>query len=137
MPTYGINVQASGPMFDGRAIQAGHEFINSATQRLAETGADWIRIDAQAMDRSGRGGTGRAAAGVEVQTRGTGHAIWGATRQGDVWWPWLEGLSKRNRTTRFGGYHTFRTASRKLKDHLQDIVAPLLGEYVRKMGGRG
>jgi len=70
--------------------------------RLAETAADWIRTDANAMDRSGRGGTGRAAAGVTVSSRsavafgsGAGAEAWSGSSsvnmvKGQVWWPWLE-----------------------------------------------
>lgn len=135
MPSYHVEVKASGPLFDGRAPAYSHDFINQATQRLQQTGADWIRTDAQAMDRSGRGGTGRAAAGVKLSTRGDARVIYGDMVKGQVWWPWLEGTSKRNRTTRFGGYHTFRATRRKLADHLQEIVRPLLDELVRKLGG--
>lgn len=136
MPSYHITVKAEGPLFDGRAVAASHEFLNKATQRLAETGRDWIMIDANAMDRSGRGGTGRAAAGVLIYDRGDGRAIFGEMNAGQVWWPWLEGTSKRNRSTRFGGYHTFRKTRQRLADHLQDIVRPLLDEFLAKIGGR-
>src|SRR5262249_19747313 len=119
---YDIHVRASGPIFEGRAPALIDEFMHRATLRLAETGRDWIRIDANEMDRSGRGGTGRAAAGVQLDPFDHGWVISGGIREGEYAWPWLEGTSKRNRTTRFGGYHTFRTTRRKLSDHTAEII---------------
>lgn len=135
MPSYSITVHASGPVFDGTSVPAGMDFVNQATKRLQVTGADWIRIDANAMDRSGRGGTGRAADGLTLYDRSTERVIFGDMVKGQVWWPWLEGTSKRNASTGFRGYHTFRKTRQRLSDHLQEIVKPLVDAYVRQMGG--
>jgi hypothetical protein len=144
MPTYSIHADLSGPIPDGAAPHIVRDFSERATERLAETAADWIRIDANAMDRSGRGGTGRAAAGVTVSSRsamafagggGVERVVFGEMIRGQVWWPWLEGTSQRNRSTRFKGYHTFRNNSRKLDEHLQEIIRPLVEDMVRQLGG--
>jgi hypothetical protein len=135
MPSYGLRVDASGPLFDGRGEAAITRFRHDAARKLADTGRDWIRIAAQEMDRSGRGGTGRAAEGVIIYERDAGYAIFGEMKEGVVWWPWLEGTSQRNRSTRFKGYHTFRTTRRRLEDHMGEIIRPELDELRRGLGG--
>jgi hypothetical protein len=135
MPSYGIHVDASGPLFDGRGEAAIARFKDAAARKLADTGRDWIRIAAMEMDRSGRGGTGRAAQGVIIYERDVGYAIFGEQTEGVVWWPWLEGTSQRNRSTRFKGYHTFRTTRRRLADHMGEIIRPELDDLRRDLGG--
>jgi hypothetical protein len=143
MATYTVRADLSGPIPDGAAPHIVNDFSEKATLRLAETAADWIRIDANAMDKSGRGGTGRAAAGVTVSSRSIGAAfggqfqavVFGEMIRGHVWWPWLEGTSKRNRSTHFSGYHTFRKNRTKLEDHLQEIIRPLVDDMIRQLGG--
>src|SRR6185437_4824054 len=137
MPDYRITVKASGPLFDGMAPARIDEFMHKATRRVAETGQDWIKIAANEMDRSGRGGTGRAAEGVVLYERDVGYAIFGEMKEGDVWWPWLEGTSQRNTSTRFKGYHTFRSVRMRLSQHLQEIVRPLVDDLIRELGGGG
>jgi hypothetical protein len=144
MPTYTVRADLSGPIPDGAGPHIVRDFAEKATTRLAETAADWIRIDANAMDKSGRGGTGRAAAGVTVSSRETVAGIgatveavvFGEMIRGQVWWPWLEGVSKRNRSTRFSGYHTFRKARGRLEENVQEIIRPLVDDMVRQLGGQ-
>ena len=135
MPAYDLHVNGSGPIIEGRAPEIVRQFMADATLRVAQTGQDWIRLDADAMDRSGRGGTGRAAAGVLLKGGGDQRVIWGDMVKGEVWWPWLEGVSKRNATTRFGGYHTFRKTRQRLEQHLAEILRPLVDEMIRRLDG--
>jgi hypothetical protein len=135
MPEYKVTVDVSGPLSDGRAEGATERFVRKATTKLGETGRDWIRIEALGFDISGRGGTGRAAAGVLLFERDYGALIFGEMKEGEVWWPWLEGVSERNRTTRFKGYHTFRRTRRKLEDNMMTIIRPELEELRAEIGG--
>jgi hypothetical protein len=145
MAKYTVRVDLSGPIPDGAAPHIVNDFSEKATLRLAETAQDWIKVDANAMDKSGRGGTGRAAEGVTLSSRtsvafGVGgsvtRVVFGEMIKGQVWWPWLEGTSKRNRSTHFTGYHTFRKNRAKLEDHLQEIIRPLVDDMVRQLGGQ-
>lgn len=132
-----VNTSAEryGPIFDGRAQVAVKEFEAAVTREAAEIGRDWIRIAAMAMDKSGRGGTGRAAAGVLLNPIPDGWRIFGAMVKGQVWWPWLEGDSRRNLSTRFRGYHAFRTAKFKLQRTVPAIAELKMAEYLPQMGG--
>lgn len=126
-----------GPLFDGRADEAVKEWLDATKLEVAEIGADWIRIAAHGMDRSGRGGTGAAAAGVLVSRFGPFNdmRIFGAMEKGRVWWPWLEGDSQRNRGSKFKGYHTFRLTRLRLRRHVTPIAQQRLAEFIGRMGG--
>lgn len=126
----------TGPLFDGQAAEAAKDFTDSLAHEVAEIGRDWIRIEAMGMDKSGRGGTGRAAAGVEGPAGGNGaYTILGGIRQGRYSWPWLEGTSKRNTTTSFPGYHTFRRTRLRMRKQVTPFAQARLEQYLAEMGG--
>jgi hypothetical protein len=130
-------VRKMGPLFDGEASVAVREWIDASLRETSETGADWIRIAAMGMDKSGRGGTGHAAAAVHVTRLGPveGYRIWGGMVKGEVWWPWLEGVSRRNVRSKFKGYLAFRTARYKLQRYEKPVFEARLAEFIGRMGG--
>jgi hypothetical protein len=130
------HVRVEGPIADGSADQAVKDMLRAIVQELVNRGKEQIRVSADAMNRSGRGGTGRAAAGVQSEDHGEyGQVIYGGIREGEYSWPWLEGTSRRNRTTRFRGYHTFRDTARDLDDQAAQVAEEKLQEYLPAMGG--
>src|SRR5215469_4003982 len=137
MATSRLNVRVSGPLFDGRADRAVYDFLDAVKKDVAETGRDWIKLEAEGFDKSGRGGTGRASAGVVIKgSKFNDQIISGGIREGEYAWPWLEGVSKRNETTRFKGYHTFRKNRLKLRKRWPEIAQHILPKYLPLMGGR-
>lgn len=139
MPGYAgrvnISTKATGPVFDGKAVIAASVYVDTLVKELANIGHDWIVVDANAMDKSGRGGTGQAAASVLVYETGLYHdqIIRGGMYQGVAWWPWLEGVSKRNETTRFKGYHTFRKTAARLRKYAMPLAIEKLAVYIKAM----
>lgn len=129
------HVRVEGPLADGSAEEAVREWMRETVAELARRGVEQIRVSSDAMNRSGRGGTGRAAAGVRAEDRGDTQVISGGIAEGEYSWPWLEGTSKRNRTTRFKGYHTFRDTARHLNDEAGQVAEDKLQEYLPQMGG--
>lgn len=129
-------VVIKGPLFDGRADEAAREFTDKLAREVAEIGVTWIKVEAHGMDRSGRGGTGKAAGGVEgpIGSGGT-YVIKGGIRKGEYAWPWLEGTSKRNQSTRFKGYHTFRRTRLRMRKQVTPYAQTLLERYLLMMGG--
>ena len=127
-----------GPLFDGRADVAVKEWLDATKMEVAETGADWIRIAAHGMDKSGRGGTGRAAEAVRVSRFGSSSdvRVLGGMEKGTVWWPWLEGDSQRNIRSKFKGYHVFRLTRLRLRRYVTPIAQKRLEEFIGRMGGR-
>ena len=97
----------TGPLFTGEADKAAAEFSKALTREIAEIGQTWIKTEAHGFDKSGRGGSGAAAEGVQLTGAGTSYVISGGIREGEYSWPWLEGISQRNVSTKFKGYKTF------------------------------
>lgn len=130
-----IETRREGPLFDGRAEEAVQDFLRSTVREVAEIGRDWVRIEALGMDRSGRGGTGKAAAGVELVHRDRVSVIRGGIREGEYAWPWLEGSSLRNQSSSFKGYHTFRRTRLRLRRKATPLAQARLEEFIGRMGG--
>ena len=132
-----VTMTREGPLFDGEADAAVKEWLDATKLEVARTGADWIRIAAHAMDKSGRGGTGAAAEAVTVSRFGgfNDARVLGGMVKGRVWWPWLEGDSTRNVKSKFKGYHVFRLTRLRLRRYVTPIAQQRLEEFIGRMGG--
>ena len=129
-------VTVSGPIFSGAAQAAARDFTDSLAGELAEVAKTWIQVEAQGYDRSGRGGTGALAAGVEGPFGSNGaYTIRGGLREGRYSWPWIEGESKRNQSTGFGGYHTFRRTRQRMRKQVAPLTELRMEEFLERMGG--
>jgi hypothetical protein len=127
-------IKLSGPLFDGGAEKAAHDFTDSLAFEIAEIGRDWIKLDTQRMTKSGSD-TGAAAAGVEMTGGNGAYVIRGGIRTGQYAWPWLEGTSRRNQSTHFGGYHSFRRTRLRMRKQVTPFAELRLEEYLARMGG--
>ena len=128
-------IKLSGPLFDGQAEKAAQEFTDSLAAEIAAIGHDWIAIEAHGMDKSGRGGTGAAAEGVKVTGGNGAYVISGGISKGKYAWPWLEGTSKRNSSSKFKGYHTFKRTRQRMRTQVTPYAQAKLQEYLAQMGG--
>lgn len=131
-----IDVRTRGPIFDGGANAALDSYVRDFQEELAHQGQSIIRDKANRMNKSGRGGTGRAAAHVHARNEGGSWKVVGESEAGETWWPWLEGETKRNFTTRFRGYHTFRMTAGILNKRAKRVGDELIKKYLPLMGGR-
>jgi hypothetical protein len=52
-----------------------------------------------------------------------------------IYGAWLEGVSRRNRTTRFKGYKTFRIATQDLQKDAVRLTQPVVDQMVRALSG--
>jgi hypothetical protein len=127
-------ITISGPIFDGRAAEAARDFADSLAGEVAEVGRDWIRLDTARMTRSGSD-TGQAAEGVELSGGNGSYVISGGIHQGKFAWPWLEGVSKRNQSTGFPGYHSFRRTRLRMRKQINPLAEKRLEEFLERMGG--
>jgi hypothetical protein len=57
------------------------------------------------------------------------------TDGGVIYGPWLEGTGSRNKTTRFKGYWSFRTAAQSLRTSIPVIVDPVVRDLCRELNG--
>jgi hypothetical protein len=55
------------------------------------------------------------------------------TDGGVVYGPWLEGVSSRNNSSRFKGYHTFRMVLQEMDKKSEEIAENTIAEAVRKL----
>jgi hypothetical protein len=54
---------------------------------------------------------------------------------GVVYGSWLEGVSSRNKTTRFKGYSSFRRAAQRVQGQIPILTDHVVDTHVRRMGG--
>jgi hypothetical protein len=128
-------ITLTGPMFDGQAAVAARDFTNALAQEIAEIGRDWIRLDTERMDKSGRGGTGAAASGVKLTGTAPDLLISGGVSTGVYAWPWLEGTSRRNQSTGFRGYGTFRRTRLRMRTQVTPYARAQMAAFIERMGG--
>lgn len=133
MPTTRVTME--GPIFDGQASVAARDFTRALALEIAEIGRDWIKLDTERMDKSGRGGTGQAAGGVKLVGAGADWLISGGISKGEYAWPWLEGTSQRNTTTGFKGYHTFRRTRLRMRTQVTPYAQAQMAQFIAAMGG--
>ena len=133
MPT--TKVTLTGPVFNGEAAAAARDFTRALSAEIAEIARDWVKLDTQRMDRSGRGGTGAAAGGVKLSGEGANWVVSGGISEGVYAWPWLEGTSRRNRSTGFKGYHTFRRTRARMRKQVTPYAQKELAAFIGRMGG--
>jgi hypothetical protein len=122
-------------LFSGEAAAAAPDFTNSLAGEVAEVAKTWIMLDTERMDKSGRGGTGAAAGGVQLTGGGGSYTVSGGIREGEFSWPWLEGVSKRNESTGFRGYSSFRRTRLRLRKQISPLAEMRLAAYIDRMGG--
>lgn len=119
-----ITVTIHGPVFDGRAPAVMRALLAEATWQVGAQGLADVHL---ILDQKIKHPTPyyetqvtvqRAAADVVVHDRGV------------IYGPWLEGVSSRNQSTRFKGYHAFRTAAQELEGKIPDLVEPVVRRHL-------
>ncbi len=132
----------SGPLFDGSAQQAaGDNPLHAAARefhalrrraRVAAAlghalGVEADPVAADLCDFLHQGG-GELGSGMQW-------VISGGVREGRYSWPWLEGTSRRNASTGFAGYGTFRRTRLRMRTQVTPFAQQKLNEYLPRMGG--
>jgi len=130
MPT--VYVTVSGPLFDGEADAAVQEWLAATRKRVADEGV--LMLKAFPMDKSGRA-RGVFESMVHRVSSPRVESIPGPQERGVVWSPWLEGVSRRNDTTRFKGYHLFRRTALLLGRRWKRDAQAELARFIGRMGG--
>ncbi len=124
-----IEVSFDGPLFDGRADAALGRIVLAAEEAVAGKGmANVLHI----LDAAIRNPTPYYTTRV-VSERAA--ADWVVHDHAVVYGPWLEGTSKRNRSTSFAGYHAWRTARQELQRQAQGIAEEVVHRHLRELGG--
>lgn len=123
-----VEINLSGPVFDGRAAHEVTAFLDEAKQDVGQQGYSNVMRNLNASIQHPTPYyetqiiTERQANDVVVHDRGI------------IYGPWLEGIGSRNRTTRFKGYFSFRRATQQLRGQATGLAERLLREkYLRRM----
>lgn len=123
-----IDTSRYGPLFDGRAQLAVKEWLNDAKREVAVLGLEQIQAR---LDRVLKHPTGRYQSSLGIETLGDMNQM--ITDHGIVYGPWLEGTSRRNESTRFKGYHTFRYVFQRLRKQAAEVAQKSLEKYLGRM----
>lgn len=101
--------------------------MNEGLQEAAEIGSDWID---EALMGSLRTQTPYYRLQIRAHPAGDD---WIVEDGGVIYGPWLEGVSRRNQTTRFKGYSTFRRVKQRLEREAYVFVEKHIMEEVRRV----
>lgn len=69
---------------------------------------------------------------VHAKARAGYHVV---TDGGVIYGPWLEGTGERNKSTRFKGYFSMRTAAQSLRTSIPVIVEPVVRDLCADLNG--
>lgn len=122
------DVDAHGPLFDGRASLALRDYSEQVDKELAnDLKGKWLNK----LNESIRVNRGVYISHVRVQTRSS--LVRDVSDGGVVYGPWLEGTGSRNRTTRFKGYRSLRQATDAVEATAEPKAEVILQRYIGRM----
>lgn len=122
-----VDVTIQGPLVDGRLQHAIDLGLDDAKRDVAKRGVTLVRARLAGVLRHP---TGRYEFQVQAERA---VADWAVTDGGIVYGPWLEGVSTRNATTRFKGYHTFRRTTQELDRQAGAIADRAIGDRIGRL----
>lgn len=122
-----IESKAIGPLFNGRALHAVEMLAHDIEEKLAEDAVNEIH---ETLDRVLQHPTGYYESRIQTDRVSYGKRV---TDGGVIYGPWLEGVSSRNQTTSFKGYHTFREVAQSIGKEAEAKANALALKYVSEM----
>lgn len=130
MPVFRMNVKVEqkGTIFNAAATKAaGQRMTTRINDTLAQEAVNRIKARlGQVLKQP----TGYYESRIQVDRR---TQYRGVTDSGVIYGGWLEGVSSRNKTTRFKGYHTFRMIQQEMRKDARALAQPLVDQYVQEM----
>lgn len=115
-----LKYNAKGSIVDGRLMRQLDTAADDIETEVGEYAVDQIR---RRLDRVLRNPTGFYRSRVQVETLGDRLRV---TDSGVIYGPWLEGVSRRNQSTRFKGYKTFRLVAQDVRREAARIAADVV-----------
>lgn len=123
MPTEFIT---RGPLFDGRAKRAVEAYIIDVEVEVAQFAVNEVEKIMMPHSKSGQ-----YVHSIQTERQLNDIAV---TDGGIIYGPWLEGVSSRNKTTRFKGYAQFRRAAQSTRMRAGEVAESLLeSKYIGRM----
>lgn len=127
-----VEVDAGGPLLEGRAPHVIGTWQRETVRELADMGVTELR--SFTMNKTGRA-RGNFQSSVRSYQDGAFARIPGPMIEGFTWSPWLEGNSRRNRSTSFKGYRLFRKTAAKLQRAAKRVGEDVLARLIGELGG--
>lgn len=125
-----VTVTTSGPLFDGQAQGVMDAIVDESAHVVAAFALERVHYR---LDRSIRHPTPYYETQITQQRAGLGEEI--VHDRGIVYGPWLEGVGRRNATTRFKGYAAFRTATGQVQEKAVELVEGVITRHITQLGG--
>lgn len=122
-----VDVDARGPVFDGRAAHEVDAFLQDAKDDLAQQGLADLHFY---MDLFFKNPTPYYETQVIAQRIGSDRVI---HDRGIIYGPWLAGTGSRNRTTRFKGYAHWRRTVQDLTRKAPALLERALRPHLERM----
>jgi hypothetical protein len=126
-----IDLDPSGPLFDGRAPAIIDDLVREAAWVVGTKALSEVQM---LLDASIRNPTPYYETQITIDRRVDDVRV---HDRGIIYGPWLEGTGSRNRTTRFKGYASFRRAAQEIERRVPEIVEPVVRRMVAELNGAG
>lgn len=124
-----VLIRKRGPIFQpGEPRQAVAAWLDTAKHDVATDGVGEVRRQLHAVLKHPTGNYSRHIAQRRVGLVEKVHD------SGVVYGPWLAGVSRRNRATRFKGYAHWRRATQALRRRAGRIAQRRIGNLLRRLG---
>lgn len=130
MPKFRMNVsvQQKGVIFKASATRsAGVKMVTSINENLAQEGVNRVR---NRLSHVLQNPTGYYESKITIRTGQTYRGVWDSNV---IYGGWLEGLSSRNKSTRFKGYHVFREIQQQLAKEKVRLAQPYVDNYIEAL----
>ena len=124
-----VHSEATGPLFNGLATIALRAMSESMVDTLAR---DAQHLVLENLHHDLKSPTGYYESHIRVDRVNNDRVV---NDSGVVYGPWLEGVSSRNQSTSFKGYHDFRKAAQELQHSIGVQLGLISAKYVKQMGG--
>lgn len=119
-----VDVDTSGPIFDGRAERAAQDYCDDLEQRITDVGLTHVRSGTAVFRRP----TGYYRSRLQIERSAGARAV---TDSDVVYGPYLEAGSRRHN---FGGYHLWHVARDRTTAAAGPLAEGMLPRYTDRMG---
>lgn len=122
-----IKVKTRGPLFDRRGPMMVRRTIEDIEEDVGEHAAVLVH---RRLNKVLKNPTGRFQSTIRSRH---GHGGTFVDGEGTVYGRWLEGVTSRNATTRFKGYHTFRIVAQQVDRDAENIADRHIDRLARRL----
>jgi hypothetical protein len=123
-----LDFKMNGPLLEGMAPRIVAEFIDAAQREVAAAAQAEVHL---VLDQSIKQPTPYYETQITTE-RQAGDVV--VHDRGIVYGPWLEGVSERNRRTRFKGYAAFRRSAQRTQARVPQLVAVVHRRMMERLG---